>query len=494
MDVTGSGHPISSENEVLEALSMILHRMPRVILVIDGVDECRNPQEFLSQLHSACQGTPSRLLLLCRPSVIFPGCYRQASGSGGYMTELGLSSSRNCQDIAHYLRPKIEDLLRSGLLDGKLPSDFIVEAILSRANRMFLWTELVVQYLGCFALSPDERTDAILNLNLLEGLESLYSKILQLLRTRFPAERELCFLTFQFLSVVLRPMNVDEIQSYLIVHSESRGVSKPNAIPNFEETLRVTSGGLLEIRCDKVIGFIQTSVIEFLTSHGHCNSEFYISLKSANLSVARVCVSYLRSSGRPGPLSGTPEEPISRSKLQKSLPLVAYACQFWPTHAAEALRSLNRNDSNYDFILCLSKFLSDHLRMTGWLEAIWVMGVSNDVEVRLRGAAMARYIFDHPGSYLLAKAVSVCEEMEKLSIELQNLRQDWSQVLKSYPNKVWGDTVSAYGESKFFFRTPATRVDFVRPNAHSTRRSILITSQVSQDGSRIGIIKVLPNE
>jgi len=130
--------------------------------------------------------------------------------------------------------------------------------------------------------------------------------------------------------------------------------------------------------------------------------------------------------------------------------------------------------------------------MTTWLEVIWVLDLNDYVQKWILTAAKAPAMFDSPGEIepmlewkqTFAEVRKICTKLEALHNELGSLKKDWGSILRYYPNRVWGDTISAYADSKFFFKTRATTVTIAPPTADSTGRSILIASQVSLEAVR----------
>lgn len=77
-----------------------------------------------------------------------------------------LPERMNFGDIKAFVEPELEHVMAQGLLEGTEPVADLANKIAGRADSMLLWASLMISYLKSEALSPEDRHDAIDNLNL----------------------------------------------------------------------------------------------------------------------------------------------------------------------------------------------------------------------------------------------------------------------------------------------------------------------------------------
>ncbi len=220
MDEGGSGQPRASDDELREIFSLFLRYIPDMILLFDGIDECADITELLDTLQKLCQFTTPKILLIGRPTIIFPRAYRHTSCS------VRIDEKAHCADIETYL----EHQLHQSEIEvaGELGRCQVVKSIARGSGSMFLWARKMVSYLSSPALSPLERSYEITNLNLIEGLEFVYSRTIKALEKRIAKEKLFVFKTFQILAVCFRPVTVMELQTVLASHPGLPGKSDSN--------------------------------------------------------------------------------------------------------------------------------------------------------------------------------------------------------------------------------------------------------------------------
>jgi hypothetical protein len=173
MNSEGSGQTTASDEEVLASLSLILATAPRVSLVFDGIDECNDHEHFLKLIHGISTATSHKVLLLGRPNV-------EAAPKIHHLS-LHLDQAWNLPDIKRYLNPELSSLQESSLIPVTLEIEELSDFLAHRAEGMFLWAWLLIQYLNCRALSPKERLGTIFTPSIVESLGDVYEKILRVL-------------------------------------------------------------------------------------------------------------------------------------------------------------------------------------------------------------------------------------------------------------------------------------------------------------------------
>jgi hypothetical protein len=111
-------------------------------MIFDGIDECADQCEFFARLEEmdyTCKNCS--LALFSRPTIRLPRRFKQ-----DYFC-IDLKTTQNLEDICCFLRPKIRELVDDEVLAPNAHIEDIVTKISNRANGMFLWATLFIEYL-----------------------------------------------------------------------------------------------------------------------------------------------------------------------------------------------------------------------------------------------------------------------------------------------------------------------------------------------------------
>ena len=493
MDVTGSGQPRASDEEVLEILALLLHRLVGVIIVVDGIDECVDVKGLLTTLQGLLSDTTCKLLLLGRPNVMFPAGYAN-------IQSIEPRFYSNFDDIELYLCSEISELLTTVTIAGDLSAQEIAHIIAARSRSLFLFARSMVEYLGSPALTARQRMDEINNLTLVEGLDTMYERVTKFLMTRYASEKLVVRMIFQLAAVAKRPFDLEELRTALSLKvGQPANEDRLDSIENLEHSIVRMCGALVEITGDGKLQFIHASVKDFLTQQAQNVSSnfFYIDMSKANLMAARLCLSYLVCDMPSGPLSGYVEEAMDRELLQARLPLLYYSALSWDYHLAQGItycknRPFLETIKGFpDLAKFFSRFLLSKSRITTWIEASWTFGneptLSDSLDA-LHILGNEEISVEDPSSNL----IGICKELGILSRDLVKLAADWERLLLKRPNEIWGSSVSAFNKSEFWVNTTHTRISSLFEDDHvSEEKPMLRVSKTSANGQLVGLIEVL---
>ena len=335
MDVEGSGQAVASEGEVAVLLKLYLERYSSTVLVFDGIDECLSPKNFLVKVYAICCSSSCKTMMFSRPNIPLPLAWQQRS------RQMRLQLGANNHDIDAYVRPRLEQLVSSGLTPG-LDLEFAVAQVVQRANSLFLWARLLMDYLECPALTPGERLRAISQLYLLEGLHPLYTEILGTIQTKYREEKDTAYRAFQWITVAHRPLKVSELRTALAVQL-GRSISEWNYIANFQQSLVQICGALVEVHQDSTVHFIHLSAKEFLTDPRRLSSAAtsnlgFIDIATTHMRTASLCLSHILYDIPHEPLSGSSTVPADAADVESKFPLLEYSLD-WPRHVIDGLQS-----------------------------------------------------------------------------------------------------------------------------------------------------------
>jgi hypothetical protein len=493
-----SGQTSATANEVSSVLQMILRQTMPIILVFDGIDECSDADLFFRCICEITkEASQVSLVFFSRPNIKLP----QYLCDGSYHIEL--RGSQNLSDMTCFLTPKITDLLNTGALGkvGALTAKENVHKIAIRANGMFLWASLFLEYLQSPALTIREKWDALENLNRLEGLDALCSRILDSLNQRYHGKaRTNIKRVFQWVAHSFRPLHIVELNNALDTPLD-RAITPEDLIPNFEESLGLISGALLEVTTDRTVRFIHLSIMEFLTgisserfdnfnAHG-----FDLQTNSSHRHLAASCLSYFCNTVPADPLSGsasiTPDAVFQKSKL----PFLSYASQFWNRHMIQCLADNSPSDTtkgencSWDQLARLvSFFLYDKSKVTVWIEASWLFCTPPELDLSGLEPNVAE-LMSSVASSQISQLSRLVADMKKLASDLLRLNASWGHVLQNEPNEIWQPSISAFQHSNFWIQVPGSNLRPIGQHTVGKTQSTVLYSQVSKDGLQIGIIK-----
>ncbi|KAH0542496.1 hypothetical protein FGG08_003092 [Glutinoglossum americanum] len=494
-----TGQSIASLSEVSSVLHLVLRRVGRIALVFDGIDECADKEAFLKDLYDITNGADYCFILLSgRPTVTLP----QFFGSGSSLIDL--AASQNLRDIECYLKPKFRELLDSGALTATRGGDLeeIVQRVSSRANGMFLWATLLVEYLQSPALTIRQRQDAIENLNRLEGLDALYGAILQTLQLRFPMKARLNIRrAFQWVARACRPLHINELQTVIAIPL-CGPLEADFVIPNFKKSLGPMSGALLEVSTDQTVRFIHLSVVEYLSGSAGVDEfskrlDFGFDPAFSDRYLAICCLSYLCHTIPAEPLSGCAQVTPSPDDQEIRFPILQYITQYWSHHLFSCLSCLSEDNTPHSIDGSLQQltelaaaFLFDKRKVTVWIEASWLFLHPPSIELPVEKLhSLCRFgVLSPSEGKLLSKAFS---HLERWSADLKELNNSWGNILKVTPNEIWEPSISTFTKSDFWLTVPGAKLTPIAAPSKA-KKSILICSEVSSNGREIGLIRLTP--
>ena len=518
MDTRGRGQPVASTEEVLTLLQYILQRERSSILVFDGVDECSQHNEFFRCLqaivptplardrtlaHPVSNAGPKpttiritaepgkcAIVLFSRPNVKFPQ----------FLTEncqtMNLSASENLNDIERYLSPKFEILVEQGMLGQYRETQNLVTLASKHANGMFLWAMLLMEYLYSDLLSVEDRFDALNDLVFLEGLDQLYSMILQRIRQSQPEKaRRTIKRIFHWVAGSTRPLLLSELQCVF-------AISARGSVPEVDkDTLSRISGALLEVAPDKTVRFVHTSVKDYLEAGKEVISDFCIPKRESQRYIALSCLIYLVNHVIPGPLSGSPQITADRGHQLRKYPLLQYSLENWPGHASCGLSSSSKEfaeirepsqEASYDeLFLNISRFVNNTRTVTTWIEASYLFDILPNLDRLCLAIASLHLPLSVPIDVQNLKK-RLTSDMENFSKDLRTLNESWQHVLRDAPNEIWEPSVAAFTQSVFWITRTEALATTLSERSNQDCTSIPIQSHVSSSGLEVGLIKLVP--
>lgn len=499
----------ATRDDILCLIRFITQRLKRGTFIFDGVDECADPQDFFQCLREATSSRQTidpqcplpigtlrpitskwiidcKVVLFSRPDLRIPNNVLDQSSC------IQLNPLQNSGDIRLFLHERLQELVDDGLLMQQGCADTTIEAVSARSDGMFLWVRLLLDYLQCDALSYKDRTDALNNLVLFEGLDQLYHAILQKLHQTLPAAgKRTVGRAFQWVAGAGRPLRIDEV-AVAITSTFNEAISEHNVIPNLEIALTRISGSLLELTSDRTVRFVHASVSEYLYGNPRSTFGFGLQRAATQSALGTLCLSYLYICVPTGPLSGSTDIAPSRQAIRSQFPLLEYCLGFWVQHCHNGTASDMPSSEDYTheaLIRRMDDFLTSKAHVTTWIEASWLFGVSPKLDFLVPALGyLLTSVPTHSNPQLVEKVIA---NLWLLSEDLKRLTKDWHAVLKVAPNEIWQPSISGFTSSDFWSNTQGAlwkRLDYASPNEE---KAIMIESQVSEDSMELALIKVL---
>ena len=502
------GQLAASRLEMMDLLRVCFRHLDNTYIVLDGLDECEDSDEFLSFLIRTSCGSKARFLCFSRPTVKF------LLSTVSELDSVKMDKEFVGPDIRRFLAMHLQRMAGEGLFAPHKDVSAYVEQLFNGSDGMFLWAKLMINYLQSPALTPHERIRTIQRVVRPELLDDMYRRILSALQASGNPVRALATKIFSWLLHCRTELTVDELHDAVTVSNESP-VAGSTKYLNFDHTLFLTCNGLVTISPTRVCSFFHLSVHNFLRDRSQslgASGEFASGPDSlvptefdGHWEILKCCIDYITAQEPAQPQQGKPLSTLrlgtAADLVTERLSLIRYSSLHWFHHLSSIRvlleeRSSDRAKQTRDVVSLLGRLISNQLAMTLWLESIYLFGlggVSPARELLAWGAFIAGVsTSDKEGDDLGLHSQLVLE----LAADLDNIHNVWAQNLLKKPYIVWGD-LTAYTPSRFLARTNEVHMTTLRPEQpHPTLATLPLKtiSKVSIDDSKIGILSVWPSK
>ncbi|OCL05745.1 hypothetical protein AOQ84DRAFT_322474, partial [Glonium stellatum] len=184
-------HLEATKDSILGLLNMVLQRLGGATLIFDGVDECADTQGFFHCISKATENAIdntdgpiktqraqartdiwaptktmlSKVALFSRPDLKVPRAFVTQAAC------IQLRPHQNLTDISAFVSSRLQQLIDEGLMEEHIDLARMARSAAGRADGMFLWAKLLINYLECDAFTCEDRVGALNNLVLFEGLD-----------------------------------------------------------------------------------------------------------------------------------------------------------------------------------------------------------------------------------------------------------------------------------------------------------------------------------
>ncbi|KAF2635935.1 hypothetical protein P280DRAFT_473562 [Massarina eburnea CBS 473.64] len=285
---TTQSHAQASSDDVMAVLSLLM-RQHATFFVIDGIDECSDATLFLFSLLEVCKRSDTRVILFSRPEINIPLEYQSWATDSPHI--VNLAEDTNGEDIRIYLSENLNRMTDQGFFGISMDRS-LLSRVANSSHGVFLWASLALKYLKSSGLSADERRATLERIDELEGLESLYQRILDMLNLRPYTEKQLAANLLRWLSLSINRMCVPGLYTAASA-TASQPTTDLNNISSYMESIPRLTCGLVEVT-DCSIVFAHRSVKEYLQSSESQNSPFSLHDETkAHGDLAGRCLSFL---------------------------------------------------------------------------------------------------------------------------------------------------------------------------------------------------------
>ncbi|KAL4879912.1 hypothetical protein BJY04DRAFT_219717 [Aspergillus karnatakaensis] len=495
-----SGLPNATASQALALLYMLVQNIPGIVFVADGVDECPTHRQFVTDIIKVLKDSAScGLILLSRPTIephprLGRDCYR-----------ITLEPAQNLADIELYVESNVEDLLDEGILDEVYSPKALVQRISSRADGMFIWVFLLLQYLSCPALTIKQRREAIEDLNRLEGLDNLYIAIFTGLGQEFPQTASFNVQRlFQWVTCCSRPLHIRELEVCISIPTH-RPPEREDRNSDLRRNIAKLSGAMLEVTFDKHVRFIHLSTQEFFSGRGTSLSldspiRDLIDPTASNRYMAICCVAYLLYIV-PAECFSSANQAMTWKQLNEAYPFLDYAVHSWPTHVLTTIyakgpgaeKGNTQRSAEHEYLMDLiSNLLSSESTLKMWIEASLIYSRFPSIQALYSHSDQAG---GNETSYDQAenqRMKHIKSNISELAHDLRRLQASWSELLLREPHEIWEPSVSGFTTSRFWRGVNTSRVKFLNVRESSQFGYIVLTSRVATNGCEVGIVKLFP--
>ncbi|KAI1762746.1 hypothetical protein GGR53DRAFT_467992 [Hypoxylon sp. FL1150] len=438
---------------VLELLQLCLRRGS--ILVLDGLDECRNLDEFLPSLRSVLEAHPqTRVLLLSRINVaklkfMVRDQRRLEFFAGGVSTDIGL-----------FFSMEIHELFDERMLPGSIAdTDNLVQRLVRGADGMFLWARLMIDLLRSPSMTPYQRLEVIRQVSVPEGLEKLYERIFIYIASTGLRALKLASMCLAWLTRTISPMSSLQLREALIIQEHFPDSAALDDIIDFEEAVIMACAGLVirtrtnrpqsptfltpvHISITEIVEELVTNrlwINQYLNHDLHC---IIADCSAARMDLANCC---LRKILNPECRDWSKEKDDAE-ELQSVTKFYSYASAWWLCYIKEAISKCQPITD-----------MHPHVKLAV-LEAL---------------------------SKLLALLSKLLEKPRALS--------SWLYEFYSSHLIIW-DEMASFGNIQLFFNPGTTRVTFQYPKMPATRnhqqKLVTLVSKTTQNGAMKGVLSI----
>lgn len=496
------GQPTATIKEAADLLQLCLQltEFEGMTLVLDGLDECADAsKELMPLIKRISSQSKIRLILLGRSTV-------RGYLKGISVENLSIGDS-NFDDIQAYLKDELEACINDELLPEELDIEATAEKLSRRADGMFLWARLMMTYLALPSLLMFERIEAIREIDMPEGLDIMYERILVQIYKGSGTSFKLAAHVFTCLLYGNRELEERELEDSVVSRKRGGIDEQSRSFPNFVDTILLVCGGFVERSQQGSFRFIHASVHDYfkeepqrrLTGRSQFQDPILVSTRVAgNLRLATHCLEYINYALPKKRL--TPPE-TAKSQLEKQVPLSNYATTHWHTHMLATNGTLvevqnahkEEPDAYSEFISALCQLLSRPSAVSAWIQSCYAFHWEPPYLSLMEWAAQS----DLPGfpwRQYSPQIDDVIPNVRELAQYLNWIITDWSVHLHEDPSCIY-DEAAAFIKSEYATKPSdiaVKRLVSATPASNVSSEPLHKISKMMPDGRQDYVLSIYP--
>lgn len=499
------GQPTATIKEAADLLELCLQLtvLEGMTLVLDGLDECQDAsKELMPLIKRISSQTNIRLIMLGRSTV--RGYLKGISS----VKDLPIGDS-NFHDIRAYLKDELETCINEELLPKELDIEVIAEKLSRRADGMFLWARLMMTYLALPSLLMSERMEAIREIDMPEGLEIMYERILLQIYKASKTSFKLAAHVFTCLLYGKRSLKERELEDSVVSRKQGGIDEQSRTFPNFVDTVLLVCGGFVERSQQGSFRFIHASVHEYfkaepqrrLKRRSQFQDPILVSTRVVgNLRLATHCLEYIN--------YALPKERLippetARPRLEEQFPLSEYATSNWHAHMLATNGTLievqnahkEEPDAYGDFISVLCQLLSRPPAVSAWIQSCFAFHWEPPYLSLLKWAEESS-LPGFPWRQYLPQIDDVIPTIRELAQYLNRIITDWSVHLYEDPSCIY-DEAAAFIKSEYATRPSditMKKLVSAAPASHLSSELLHKISKLMPDGKQDYVLSVYPTK
>ncbi|KAH7164966.1 hypothetical protein DER46DRAFT_558403 [Fusarium sp. MPI-SDFR-AT-0072] len=529
-----SGQLIATPSELRDLLHLCLSSIENPVMIIDGIDECTEPDGFVKYLKTLLSLPNLRALFSSRPTVqsltkLVPLQYRLSFGQVGVE-----------HDIHTYCHYHLTDLVDEGLLLESSDIQQLTRSLVLGADRMFLWAKLMLSFLRSPALNRRLRESMIHSITLPEGLGSMYMRIFRQISLLDSAQQQMAKRVIQWTLLCHQECFLSSSSWHHLLGAEEPE-DKQSAFSHLSELISLVTCGLVILRGSTLhlgllekcsssgsnsanCAFVHLSVREYLlawTPEDQAIEMLSPSPIISHMDMAKLCLDHL--------LDSAPAS-IPLRMDRGLIDLYCYCSVRWLYHLGKVVSPWTSWRSAFYQEMCstavtgivdlLRRFLENPFAVAHWIDCFYT---SPSVFPFWSSAGVRRLRFDSdnnvPTATILKEfsqalewldwaqklqlpdiasktSLYLSDNLPRLMEDLTDICKKWDLKLNETPAVIWSD-VLAFTSSKYL---PAAQSTYQVPINSGTpnlptgaSQRLCHISATSSDGSVLGILSIWPS-
>lgn len=374
--------------------------------VIDGIDECKNPDAVFGLLAKIPEITNLRILVTGRDS---SDLVKSSAGLKSRLLCKEISVEDTKKDIEAYTNEKVAQLS----LDDEVTSRYVERKVLEKSLGCFLWVKLVLRELDDVHMRSS--IEQILE-EVPEGMDPLYARTLETMSRHIHGNSK------SFVQAILawtmcatRPLSVSELQNALQLDIGEEVYRLRQAITSLCSQLVYIDG-------KDLVQPVHQTAREYLLLH--TDSEWSVSRAKGSARIVETCLQYLTSQEMAVPRNR--RGPSLHTATPEKSPFAPYACAAWSQHLRVATAS---SDS---LLINLAKFLQSNV--LAWVDH--VAKIFRSLHHLTQAAKNLKLFLDRRAKYKspLGKEFSITDAW---SVDLDRIATKFGRSLLSSPSAIY---------------------------------------------------------